>query len=255
MNTKRSCLLISAVWWGLLMGAATGQDRSAAAVPQRTRSADANSGSVAPATPVLEVRLETSAAPELAPWAERARSLCKKNYPLIIELLGAPGFDPPRKVTIVLKDMKGVAYTSGSTITCAAAYFKAHPNDYGAVVHELCHVVQAYGGKKVPGWVTEGIADYVRWFHFEPPSRRPHVNAKTAKYTDGYRNTAALLDWICRTKDPTFVTRLNRAARNGEYRDELFVKFAGKPVDQLWAEFIKSQPADSPQPRSDGRGK
>ena len=71
-----------------------------------------------------------------------------------------------------------------------------------------------------------------------------------AKYTDGYRTTAAFFDWICRTRDPTFVTHLNTAARNGEYRDELFAKFAGKPVDQLWAEFIKPLQKDSPQPKS-----
>ena len=173
MNTKRSCLLTSAVWLGLLMGAAIGQEPFATIVQQRTRSADAKNGSVSPHAPVLEVTLDTSAAPELAPWAERVKSLCKKNYPLIIEILGAPGFAPPRKVTIVLKDMKGVAYTSGGTITCAVAYFKAHPNDYGEAIHELCHVVQAYGSKKVAGWVTEGIADYVRWFHFEPPAAGP----------------------------------------------------------------------------------
>ena len=108
------------------------------------------------------------------------------------------------------------------------------------MIHELCHVVQAYGHKKVPGWVTEGIADYVRWFKFEPAERRPHPNPDTAKYTDGYQTTAAFFDWIVRTKNKSFVQRLNAAARNGKYSDDLFRQYAKKPLDELWAEFIGS---------------
>ena len=101
-------------------------------------------------------------------------------------------------------------------------------------------MVQNYGGQPVPGWVTEGIADYVRWFCYEPPSRRPRVNPRRAKYTDGYRTTAALFDWIVRTKSSSFVRRLNEAARTGKYSDALFQHYAGRPLDDLWAEFIES---------------
>lgn len=193
-----------------------------------------------PALPAIKVAVDTSDAPEMAAWAAQARELCEKSYPMILEHLGAPGFDPPKKVQLIFKKQKGIAGTSGTTITCAAAWFLAHPDDYGAVIHELCHVVQAYGGKPVPGWVTEGIADYVRWFNFEPPNRRPRVDPARAKYTQGYQTTAAFLDWIVRTKDKSFVNRLNDAARNGGYKPELFREFAGKPLDDLWAEFIES---------------
>jgi len=197
-------------------------------------------GGTPPEPPRIEMTVDTSGAPDMAEWAAHARELCLKAYPMILEHLGAPGFTPPKSARLVFKKGKGIAATSGTTITCIEAWFQAHPDDYGAVIHELCHVVQAYGGQKVPGWVTEGIADYVRWFNFEPPNRRPRVNPARAHYTQGYQVTAAFFDWIVRTKDKTFVNRLNDAARNGRYKPELFQEFAGKPLDDLWAEFIQS---------------
>jgi len=242
MNTKRGSFPAVLLWIALGAAAVLGQQNAAPPVqdlqkpPGSTRQSEPRK----PEAPALEVTLDTSETPEMAQWAARAKTLCEKSYPMILEHLGAPGFEPPTKARIVFKNMKGIAHTSGTTITCGAAWFKAHPDDYGAVIHELCHVVQAYGNKPVPGWVTEGIADYVRWFNFEPPNRRPRVDPKRAKYTDSYQTTAAFFDWIVRTKDKSFVNRLNVAARKGQYKVELFQEFAGKPVDELWAEFIES---------------
>jgi hypothetical protein len=247
MNTRRRSLPALAAWLAVAAGTAFCQDRPAPAAKGRT----GLSGEALPAAnrpaPSLEVTVDTSAAPEMAAWAARAKSLCQQNYPLLLTILGGPEFQPPRKVKLLFKNIKGAAHTAGDTITCAVPYFKGHPGDYGAVIHELCHVVQAYGPQKVPGWVTEGIADYVRWFRYEPPNRRPRVNPKRAKYTDGYQTTAAFFDWICRTKDPGFVNRLNAAARGGQYRPELFQERAGKPLDELWAQFVASLPKEPPR--------
>lgn len=194
------------------------------------------------ATPKIEITLDTTDAPEMADWAEKAKKACEDSYPMIVKLLGDEGFKPPTKTKIVFKHMDGVAHTAGGTITCSAQWFTDHPDDVGAVIHELCHVVQRYRMKQPPGWVTEGIADYVRWFNFEPENRHPHVrNPRRAKYTDSYQTTAAFFDWIVKNKDPQFATRLNAAARRGDYKPELFKEFAGSPLDDLWAEFIKAQ--------------
>jgi hypothetical protein len=192
-------------------------------------------------TPPLKITLDTSQAPEMAKWAAHVKLLCEKNYPLICTQLASPGFQPPTTVKIVFENKDGVAWTAGGQITCCTDWFKQHPDDYGAVIHELSHVVQSYHAP-VPGWVTEGIADYVRWFKYEPAKRRPHVNPRNtnANYTDGYQTTAAFFDWIVRTKNRSFVQRLNAAARDGKYSDELFSQYARKPLDELWTEFIGS---------------
>jgi hypothetical protein len=193
-------------------------------------------------TPKIEITLDTSDAPEMADWAEKAKKACEESYPMIVNKLGEKDFKPPAKTKIIFKKMKGVAYTAGNAITCSAEWFTAHPDDVGAVIHELCHVVQGYRANQPPSWVTEGIADYVRWFNFEPENRHPHIrNLSKAKYTDSYQTTAAFFDWVVKHKDPQFVTRLNAAARRGKYKPELFQEYAGKTVDELWAEFIKSQ--------------
>jgi len=131
--------------------------------------------------PRVKIKVDTSEVPDMADWAAEAKKRCEENYPMICRELASDGFKPPTKVKMVFKDAKGIAYTSGATITCMSGWFKKHPDDYGATIHEMCHVVQSYWGKPVPGWLTEGIADYVRWFVYEPANRRPHVNPRHAK--------------------------------------------------------------------------
>lgn len=61
--------------------------------------------------------------------------------------------------------------------------------------HELCHVIQSYPNYKA-GWLVEGIADYVRFFQFEPETKIAPPDPKKSKYTDSYRTTAAFLDYV-----------------------------------------------------------
>ena len=192
--------------------APTGEQRANADEPAQ-ESPKAPAGEPAK-TPKIEITLDTSDAPEMADWADKAKKACEDNYPMIVKHLGEDGFTPPEKTKIVFKKMNGVAYTAGDTITCSAKWFTDHPDDVGAVIHELCHVVQGYRSKQPPSWVTEGIADFVRWFNFEPEKRHPQIrNPDKAKYIDSYQTTAAFFDWIVKNKDPQFVTRLNAAAR------------------------------------------
>ena len=53
-----------------------------------------------------------------------------------------------------------MAATSGVLITGSVKYFRAHPDDFGAMVRETVHCVQSYGDRSNPGWLVEGIADY-----------------------------------------------------------------------------------------------
>ena len=42
------------------------------------------------------------------------------------------------------KSYRGVAAASGSRITGSVKYFKDHPDDVGAMIHETAHIVQHY---------------------------------------------------------------------------------------------------------------
>lgn len=193
-----------------------------------------------PKAPPINVEVDSTGVPEMKEWTDKAAKVTVDFYPRILQELGVEGYKKPEKVRIYVKpDMKGVAYANGSTITIAPAWFKANPNDVGAVVHEMCHVVQQYGGKRVPSWVTEGVADYVRWFVYEPVNKRPRVrNPDKAKHTDSYQTTAAFFDWIVRTHDKEFVKKLNLACRGGKYSEEFFKEQTKKTVEELWTDFV-----------------
>lgn len=189
----------------------------------------------------VKVTTDTSEVPELAPWANEARALVEEWHPRIAALLASDGFTPPTAVALVFKkDMKGVAGTAGDRITIASRWVRDHPDDRGMVVHELTHVIQSYPPTR-DGWLVEGIADYVRFYHFEPGTRIT-IDPRRASYRDGYRTAARFLDWAQRTYDPRLVRTLNAALREKRYRPELFRSSTGKSLDALWAEFVAGLP-------------
>lgn len=205
--------------------------------PREERSAEgARAQETPPASAAVDISVDASQVPELQAWASRIRSLGQEWYPRIAALLPSDGYVAPRKVSILLeKDKKGIADTSGTRIRIAANWVRQHPEDLGMVIHELTHVVQAYP-RGAPGWLTEGIADYIRYFHYEvqpiPPKER-----RTGTYRDGYRTAASFLAWIARTRDPEVVRKANAALRAGAYADGLFETWTGKSLEALWSDY------------------
>ncbi|HLY11177.1 MAG TPA: basic secretory protein-like protein [Planctomycetota bacterium] len=186
-----------------------------------------------------KITVDASEVPDVQEWANKARDLCETWYPIICEALASKDFTPPREVRLVFKDeKKGIAYTSGAKITVVADWIRKHPEDYGMVIHELCHVVQSY--PKGVGWITEGIADYIRNFKFEPKPTTPRVNPKSS-YKDGYKTAAIFLAWIEKTKDKDIIRKLNEALRTNTYKDDLVKEWTGSDVDALWKEFVATQ--------------
>jgi hypothetical protein len=196
-----------------------------------------------PPRAAAKIEVDTSDTPELADFGKKVQDVADKWYPIIAENLPSGGFTPPAHVTIVFrKDYKGVAGTNGDRITAAAGYFDKHQDDVGAFVHELTHVVQTYHVKNVPGWLTEGIADYIRWFKYEPASKRPHPNPDKARYSDSYRTSAHFLNWAAENYDKDLVVKINAACRKGQYSEELWKTYTGKPLGELsdaWKESLR----------------
>jgi hypothetical protein len=182
--------------------------------------------------------VDTNDAPDLKEWGNKAGTLCFEWMPKIAALLPSEGFKAPREVTLYFDPaMKGVAHAANGKITISAAFVREHPDDWGMVVHELTHVVQAYppGG---PGWLVEGIADYIRIVKFEPQAPRPKLT-RLASYKDAYKTTAMFLEWIEKQHTPDLVVKMNAALRAGAYRDELWKELTGKTLDKLWADYVK----------------
>jgi hypothetical protein len=192
--------------------------------------------------------LDASDAPDLVEWADQElRPVVQAWYPRIVALLPSDDFHAHASVTLRFRnDMGGTpASAGGGRVNMNSAWFRSElqREALGAVVHELVHVVQDYGrarrnpnATRTPGWLTEGIADYIRWFLYEPESRGAEITARNlarARYDASYRITGNFLDWAVRTCDPDLVRKLNAAAREGRYTEELWQECAGKPLQQL----------------------
>lgn len=169
---------------------------------------------------------------KLAKFTKEAEALAKKEYPKTADVLGIPRSSLADVKIIIDFGADGVAYADGTTIHVAAKYASEHPEDTGLVVHELCHVAQQYP-KYDPVWLVEGIADYVRWFAFEPLKKRPIVKKSKANARASYRTTGAFLDWVLRTKDKDIVVKLNKALHDDFYKESLWKDYTGSTLDEL----------------------
>ncbi len=184
--------------------------------------------------------------------AKAYQKVATDNYALIVKTLHAEKAPMHESVSIVVTfRYGGVAATSGSgfgerssgpTIQVSAKYALAHPSDLGMIVHEMVHVVQSYPTYD-PGWLVEGIADYVRWFYFEPVDKRPHPDPNKATARDSYRTTAAFLYWAANKYNQDLAPKLNAAFQANAYKESLFKDLTGKTLDELngeWKAFLRS---------------
>ena len=204
----------------------------------------------------VEITIDSSQVPELKDWCEKElRPALEKWYPLIVSDLPSNGFTAPKKFTVVIDpSYRGVAATGGTRVMVSPSWIKGQSSRQGwneavgSVIHEEVHVVQQYGygrrrggATRNPVWLVEGIADYIRWFKYEPVEHRPKPRAtnrgRPASYTDSYQTTATFLQWVADHYDHEIVVQLNASLRDGKYVPELWTLYTGKTVDELWAEF------------------
>ena len=204
--------------------------------------------------PQYKIDIDSSAAPELQEWADKElRPAVEKWYPIIIADLPSQGFTPPEHFDIKIDPgYDGIAATAGTHVMVSPKWIKSQiargpvNEAVGSVIHELVHVDQQYGRARrnpIPGWLTEGIADYIRWWKYEPASVRRPVqpikrNGQPASYKDAYQTTAAFLEFTAKNYDHEIVVKLNAAGRNGTYSPDLWKEYTGKSADDLWTEFF-----------------
>jgi len=165
-----------------------------------------------------------------------------------------------------------------------------HKEATGAIVHEEVHVVQQYsnfagggvngrrgatqptaatrpatrpagattqarrgrrGGPNDTGWLTEGIADYIRWWYYEPdgPRRYPALTAQTS-YAGSSTVTANFLHYVAEKYDKDLVKKMNAALREHRYTTGLWSQYTGKDLEALNTEWKKTlKPSTRPATR------
>jgi hypothetical protein len=201
---------------------------------------------LAPAIASPKVTIDYSDFPQGEAWAKQAQIVVEQWFPAVWQMLGTQGLKPPEEVRLVfVKEQAAPAQAGGGQISVSGPWITAHPDDLGMMVHELTHLIQRYPGfAGKPGWLVEGIADYTRWWRYEPESPRPKIDPLKNNYTDSYRITAAFLAFLANKYDRAIVPKLDRTLREKTYTDAVFVEITGKDLPTLWNEFApKPKPA------------
>jgi len=184
--------------------------------------------------------LDVSATPELALWAStELLPAVQEWYPKLVAMLPSPGFRAPDRFSITfVTNKEGVATTTGTAISGAAAFYRKNVGGeaIGSMIHEMVHVVQQFRGGVAPVWLTEGIADYLRYYRFEPETHGADIpvdRAATARYDGSYRITANFLNWVSGRYSPSLVENLTGAIRARQYSERVWLKLTGHSLQEL----------------------
>jgi len=163
-----------------------------------------------------------------------------------------PHWQQVRSITLVLRAMDGVAYTTGKEIDdmhkeihLALPYIggiddaRVVDEITGVLVHEMVHCWQWNGLGSAPGGLIEGIADWVRLKAGHAP---PHWRKEgDGDWDAGYQHTGYFLEWLEGRFGADVVVRVNEALRGQRYHEDTFWrKIAGAPVGELWKEYGES---------------
>ncbi|MES2428578.1 MAG: basic secretory protein-like protein [Bacteroidota bacterium] len=137
----------------------------------------------------------------------------------------------------------GVAEASGNRILFSTKYMNAHPTDIDIVTHEGFHLVQGYGYSAGPVWLTEGIADFIRYrYGVDNIGSKWYLPAfkSTQSYKNSYRVTARFFEWIDQKVKPGMLIQIDKELRNHTYTEATWATLSGKSIDELWADYAKA---------------
>lgn len=156
---------------------------------------------------------------------------------------------PTRSVTLILRSMPGVAYTTGidldqdhKEIHFSTDYIAKIPERRveeeicGVVCHEMVHCFQWNANGTAPGGLIEGVADWVRLRCRYVP---PHWKRETdGKWDAGYQHTGYFLEYLENRFGDGTVRKVNARLRNVDYDEETFWKgLFKKEVGKLWKDY------------------
>ncbi|KAI0110100.1 BSP-domain-containing protein [Daldinia grandis] len=167
----------------------------------------------------------------------------------------SPSSPPPtRSVTLILRDMDGVAYTTGSDldsdhkeihfslryISSISPSSRQSAEIHGVLLHELVHCYQWNGRGRAPGGLIEGVADWVR---LQCDLAPPHWSREQipAKWDVGYQGTAYFLEYLEDRFGKGTVRRMNEKLRKERYEEKTFwTELVGGPIEQLFEDYKKT---------------
>ena len=160
-----------------------------------------------------------------------------------------------RSVTLVLRSMDGVAYTTGlqidddhKEIHLSLDYvqnFAEKPKEcrheiIGVVTHEMVHCYQYNGHGTAPWGLIEGIADFVRLkAGLAPPHWKGPKEELGERWDSGYQKTAYFLNWLEERHGSGSVGKINETMVEKYDEDKFWpgIFGEGNNIDTLWKSY------------------
>tara|TARA_R110002051_G_scaffold324970_1_gene424899 strand:- start:83104 stop:83784 length:681 start_codon:yes stop_codon:yes gene_type:complete len=176
---------------------------------------------------------------------EGFKNIVFKVYPKLVK-----DFNKNARMNLTIKidtAYDGVAYANNGRVTVSSKWLHKKPEDLDLMTHEIMHIIQSYPNGAGPGWLTEGIADYVRYKYGLDNEKAGWSLTKFSKdqnYKNSYRITARFLVWVSQNYDKKIVYKMDKKLRTKKYSPELWVKYTGFNIDQLWAKYNDSPEID-----------
>ncbi|KAL2423626.1 hypothetical protein ABEF95_002830 [Exophiala dermatitidis] len=163
-----------------------------------------------------------------------------------------------RSVTVVLRSMGGVAYTTGLPLD--DLHKEIHLSlDYvqgvqsrdstrirheiaGVVTHEMVHCYQHNCHGTALGGLIEGIADFVRLkCGLAPPHWNKTPESRGQRWDEGYQKTAWFLEWLEDRHGKGSISRMNETMGRENYDEKRFWHgLFGQSVEELWSQYKAS---------------
>ena len=157
---------------------------------------------------------------------------------------------PTRSVTLIIRRMPGVAYTTGNDldsdhkeihfsldyIHSNVSHSRKTDEIMGVLTHEMVHCYQYNGFGTCPGGLIEGIADWVRLnAKLSPPHWKKEASGK---WDAGYQHTGYFLEYLEHRFGEGLIRRMNEKLRIVRYEEKRFwTELCGRPVEQLWGDY------------------
>jgi TPR repeat protein len=111
------------------------------------------------------------------------------------------------------------------------------PPDFAIAVSWYQKAADQGNAEAQRGWLTEIIADYIRYYRYQPETHSADIKsprrAAAAGHDGGYGVTANFLNWATNRYNPSLVENLNALMRTASYNDEVWGKLTGHSLPEL----------------------
>lgn len=180
-------------------------------------------------------------------WTEQLKPQLTGWWRTINQALGATSCNADKTIRLefyAIKPERIAAAARGDSVLINAPYVLANrdnPDMLRMIAHELVHVAQGYPKGTGPAWLTEGVADYVRYYVLYPGDAGRAFDPGREDWREGYSPAAGLLAWA-QAKQPDVVAKVNAAMRRGEAGDAALAAATGMTPDALWRAYLASHP-------------